>query len=89
MTIHHLPESVSQSELEAAVAGLCASPEVDGVLVQLPLPPHLCEEAVMEHLDPRKDVDSFHPLNMGYVTRHARAHTHTHMYAHTHARKAP
>lgn len=41
--------------------------QVDGVLVQLPLPSHLNEERVMEAIDPAKDVDGFHPLNMGWV----------------------
>lgn len=65
VAIHQLPSTVSQRELESEVAQLCADPHVDGVLIQLPLPQHLCEEAVMEHLDPKKDVDGFHPLNMG------------------------
>lgn len=60
-----LPASVGQEELFAAIDAACASSEVDGVLVQLPLPPHLNEYDVMERVDPRKDVDGFHPLNMG------------------------
>ncbi len=63
--VHQLPEHVSQHELEQAVRHLCLDAAVDGLLVQLPLPRHLCEEAVMEHIDPAKDVDGFHPLNMG------------------------
>ncbi|KAF6253186.1 5,10-methylenetetrahydrofolate dehydrogenase [Scenedesmus sp. NREL 46B-D3] len=59
-----LPESVSQAQLQRAVADVAADAAVDGVLVQLPLPRHLDEEAVMGALDPRKDVDGFHPLNM-------------------------
>lgn len=60
-----LPDSVSQADLQACVSEVSADRAIDGVLVQLPLPPHLDEEAVMEALDPRKDVDGFHPLNMG------------------------
>lgn len=60
-----LPASVGQEELFAAIDAACASSEVDGVLVQLPLPSHLNEYDVMERVDPRKDVDGFHPLNMG------------------------
>lgn len=60
-----LPTNVAQQELEAAVSGACRRGDVDGVLVQLPLPQHLDEGAVMECLDPAKDVDGFHPLNMG------------------------
>lgn len=56
---------MSQSALQAVVAEVSADRAIDGVLVQLPLPGHLDEEAVMEALDPRKDVDGFHPLNMG------------------------
>lgn len=60
-----LPETVAQADLQAVVADVSADPAIDGVLVQLPLPPHLNEEAVMEALAPAKDVDGFHPLNMG------------------------
>lgn len=63
--LHHLPDTISQCELERCVKDLCANPRVDGVLVQLPLPPHIDEEAIIEAMDPRKDVDGFHPLNMG------------------------
>lgn len=58
---------MSQQELEAKVKEVCGSATVDGVLIQLPMPPHLDEEAIMEYLDPAKDVDGFHPLNMGWV----------------------
>lgn len=51
--VHRLPADVSQEALEAAVADVCASPDVDGVLIQLPLPRHLSEDAAMESLDPR------------------------------------
>lgn len=47
------------------VRRVCGDPGVDGVLVQLPLPRHCDEGSVMEQLDPSKDVDGFHPLNMG------------------------
>jgi 5,10-methylene-tetrahydrofolate dehydrogenase/methenyl tetrahydrofolate cyclohydrolase len=60
-----LTDTVSQSDLQACVSEVSADRAIDGVLVQLPLPHHLDEEAVMEALDPRKDVDGFHPLNMG------------------------
>ncbi|EFJ44877.1 hypothetical protein VOLCADRAFT_44449, partial [Volvox carteri f. nagariensis] len=70
--VHHLPESVTQSQLEAAVSLACSDCRVDGVLIQLPLPRHLSEEAVMEVLDPRKDVDGFHPLNMGRMLMRGR-----------------
>ncbi len=49
----------------ATVAGLNADPEVDGILVQLPLPAHIRARAVIEAIDPAKDVDGFHPINVG------------------------
>ncbi|KAF5838022.1 tetrahydrofolate dehydrogenase/cyclohydrolase [Dunaliella salina] len=70
--IYPLPDTVSQEGVEAAVRAACHHPEVDGVLIQLPLPRHLSEEAVMEHLDPHKDVDGFHPLNMGRILMRGR-----------------
>ena len=63
--VFSLPEDVQQAALEGEVRRVCGLPHVDGVLVQLPLPRHLDEGAVMEQLDPNKDVDGFHPLNMG------------------------
>jgi methylenetetrahydrofolate dehydrogenase (NADP+) / methenyltetrahydrofolate cyclohydrolase len=62
-----LPATVRQDELLAAVAELNADDEVDGVLVQLPLPDGLDEVAVIEAVDPVKDVDGFHPLNAGLL----------------------
>lgn len=46
---------------------LCEQDNVDGLLLQLPLPSHLDEEAVIDAFDPSKDVDGFHPLNVGYA----------------------
>lgn len=63
--VMHLSDTISQPTLQEAVRHLADDPSVDGMLVQLPLPRHLDEERVMEFLDPRKDVDGFHPLNMG------------------------
>ncbi len=60
-----LPASTTQDELLAEVARLNADPEVDGFIVQLPLPRHLDEQRVIEAIDPRKDVDGFHPENVG------------------------
>lgn len=60
-----LPEGVAEAELLAVVARLNADPEVDGILVQLPLPPGIRPRAVIEAIDPAKDVDGFHPLNVG------------------------
>jgi methylenetetrahydrofolate dehydrogenase (NADP+) / methenyltetrahydrofolate cyclohydrolase len=62
---HALPASSSQAEVLALVARLNADPDVDGILVQLPLPPHIDAQKVIEAIDPRKDVDGFHPVNAG------------------------
>ena len=59
------PADVSQAELEALIARLNADPEVDGILVQLPLPDHLNARRILDRIDPAKDVDGFHPVNMG------------------------
>jgi len=56
---------VSQIGIRQTLRALCADTTVDGVLVQLPLPAHIDEEDVIEHFDPSKDVDGFHPLNVG------------------------
>jgi len=62
---HKLPADVSQGQLMALVDELNADPAVDGILVQLPLPEHIDETAVILRLDPDKDVDGFHPMNAG------------------------
>ncbi|HYF56798.1 MAG TPA: bifunctional methylenetetrahydrofolate dehydrogenase/methenyltetrahydrofolate cyclohydrolase FolD [Salinarimonas sp.] len=62
---HRLPAGTSQAELLALVAALNADPAVDGILVQLPLPPQIDAQAVIEAIDPAKDVDGFHPVNAG------------------------
>ena len=60
-----LPEHTTQQELLALLRRLNQDDTVDGILVQLPLPAHLDEKAVLEAIDPRKDVDGFHPNNVG------------------------
>ena len=61
----HLPESTSERELLDLIAKLNADTSVHGILVQLPLPKHINEEKVTLAIDPKKDVDGFHPVNMG------------------------
>jgi len=61
----HLPESTTEADLLAEITRLNADPSVDGILVQLPLPAHIRAEAAIAAVDPRKDVDGFHPLNAG------------------------
>jgi methylenetetrahydrofolate dehydrogenase (NADP+)/methenyltetrahydrofolate cyclohydrolase len=65
---HILPESTSQSELLALVAKLNADPAIDGILVQLPLPRGIDSFRVIEAIDPAKDVDGFHPVNVGRLS---------------------
>jgi methylenetetrahydrofolate dehydrogenase (NADP+)/methenyltetrahydrofolate cyclohydrolase len=62
---HRLPVDVPEPDLLALVAALNADPGVDGILVQLPLPPHIDSARVLEAVDPAKDVDGFHPVNAG------------------------
>ncbi|HEX8239555.1 MAG TPA: bifunctional methylenetetrahydrofolate dehydrogenase/methenyltetrahydrofolate cyclohydrolase FolD [Allosphingosinicella sp.] len=62
---HRLPDSVSQDELLALVGQLNDDDAVDGILVQLPLPAGIDDKAVIEAIDPAKDVDGFHPINAG------------------------
>ncbi len=60
-----LPESTSQAELVSAVRVLNEDPLIHGILVQMPLPKHIDADAVIRTIDPRKDVDGFHPVNVG------------------------
>jgi methylenetetrahydrofolate dehydrogenase (NADP+) / methenyltetrahydrofolate cyclohydrolase len=65
---HRLPEQTTQDEIIALVDRLNADPGVDGILVQLPLPKHVDEQAVLTRVDPDKDVDGFHPVNVGRLS---------------------
>ncbi|QNN64788.1 bifunctional methylenetetrahydrofolate dehydrogenase/methenyltetrahydrofolate cyclohydrolase FolD [Sphingomonas rhizophila] len=62
---HKLPATTSQDDLLTLVDQLNADPSVDGILVQLPLPPQIDERVVITRIDPDKDVDGFHPVNAG------------------------
>jgi len=64
---HRLPMDATQTELLALVAKLNDDDAVDGILVQLPLPPQIDAEKVLRAIDPAKDVDGFHPVNVGLV----------------------
>ncbi|MFV2071618.1 MAG: bifunctional 5,10-methylenetetrahydrofolate dehydrogenase/5,10-methenyltetrahydrofolate cyclohydrolase [Thermoanaerobaculales bacterium] len=64
---HCLPADAPQAELEALIDRLNADVEVDGVLVQLPLPPSIDTAAIVSRIDPAKDVDGFHPENVGLL----------------------
>ncbi len=67
-TLVRFPASVSESELLAKVEELNNDPEIDGLIVQLPLPDHISEDKVIENISPLKDVDGFHPVNVGRMT---------------------
>ncbi|PWV80439.1 bifunctional methylenetetrahydrofolate dehydrogenase/methenyltetrahydrofolate cyclohydrolase FolD [Halomonas sp. A11-A] len=66
---YQLPSETTQLELEALVDQLNADPAVDGILVQLPLPAHLDARPILERIRPDKDVDGFHPYNLGRLAQ--------------------
>jgi methylenetetrahydrofolate dehydrogenase (NADP+)/methenyltetrahydrofolate cyclohydrolase len=65
---HRLPADVDQDKLLALLGDLNLDEDVDGILVQLPLPDHIEEGLVLRTIDPAKDVDGFHPINRGLLT---------------------
>ncbi len=67
-TLIRFEDNATEAELLQCVGRLNADPDVDGFIVQLPLPKHISEEKVTEAIDPRKDVDGFHPQNVGRMT---------------------
>lgn len=69
---YNLPADISQSELEKLVSDLNANPEINGILVQLPLPKGLDEERVLNSISIEKDVDGFHPVNIGRLAQKGR-----------------
>jgi methylenetetrahydrofolate dehydrogenase (NADP+)/methenyltetrahydrofolate cyclohydrolase len=70
---HKLSEETSEEDLLALVAKLNADPAVHGILVQMPLPKHINSTKVLESVDPAKDVDGFHPMNVGKLSIGQRA----------------
>ena len=64
-SVYKFPDTVTEEELLHTVGFLNNDPEVDGFIVQLPLPDHISESKVIESIDPAKDVDGFHPANVG------------------------
>ena len=69
---YNLPAEASQQEVESLVSQLNADPTINGILVQLPLPWHLNDEAVLSAIDLHKDVDGFHPVNIGKLAQKGR-----------------
>jgi methylenetetrahydrofolate dehydrogenase (NADP+)/methenyltetrahydrofolate cyclohydrolase len=62
---HNMPDTISQEEIIQIIEMMNANPHIDGILVQLPLPKHIDTDKILEVIDPRKDVDGFHPYNVG------------------------
>ncbi len=66
---HHLPADISQASLIELISQLNQDAAIHGILLQLPLPAHIDIETVLETIDPRKDVDGFHPYNLGRLAQ--------------------
>jgi len=62
---HEMPEDISQEAIENTITMMNKNPNIDGILVQLPLPPQIDTTKILELVDPAKDVDGFHPYNVG------------------------
>ena len=65
---HHLEESISEEELLNLIEKLNTQKNVNGILVQLPLPKHMNEQLILDSINPDKDADGFHPLNVGKLS---------------------
>ncbi len=63
--VHEMPDDISQEKILETIAMMNNNPNIHGILVQLPLPSHIDEEAILGAIDPKKDVDGFHPCNVG------------------------
>jgi methylenetetrahydrofolate dehydrogenase (NADP+) / methenyltetrahydrofolate cyclohydrolase len=63
-----LPKETTSAEVEGVISGLNADPEIHGILVQLPLPEQIDENVILSCIDPAKDVDGFHPMNVGRLS---------------------
>lgn len=68
-TLVRLPDTASENEVLAAIESLNQDPDVDGFIVQLPLPNHISENRIMQAVNPAKDVDGFHPINVGRMCK--------------------
>jgi len=63
--VHEMPDDISQEKILETITMMNQNPNINGILVQLPLPSHIDEESVLGAIDPKKDVDGFHPCNVG------------------------
>ncbi len=68
-TLIKFEESISEHTLLKKIEELNTDPDIDGILVQLPLPAHIAEEKIITAIDPEKDVDGFHPINLGKMVQ--------------------
>jgi len=68
-SVYRYPESISEKELLSVIDFLNSDDEIDGFIVQLPLPAHISASKVIERINPKKDVDGFHPLNTGRMVQ--------------------
>lgn len=68
-TLLRFPPTISENDLVQQVLNINHNPEMDGLIVQLPLPSHINPDKIMETIDPRKDVDGFHPINIGRMAK--------------------
>lgn len=69
----HMDVNTSQEDLLKTVQRLNARDDIDGILVQLPLPAHIDDDVILEEIDPQKDVDGFHPMNVGRLNQGQRS----------------
>jgi methylenetetrahydrofolate dehydrogenase (NADP+)/methenyltetrahydrofolate cyclohydrolase len=65
---HEMPKNISQETIENTITMMNKNPSIDGILIQLPLPPQIDTTKILELVDPSKDVDGFHPYNVGRLT---------------------
>jgi len=65
--VHEMPDTITQDEILDVISMMNRNPLIDGILVQLPLPKHIDTTSILEAIDPSKDVDGFHPYNVGRV----------------------
>jgi methylenetetrahydrofolate dehydrogenase (NADP+)/methenyltetrahydrofolate cyclohydrolase len=65
---HEMPEEISQEAIEKTIIMMNENPNIDGILIQLPLPPQIDTTKILELVNPNKDVDGFHPYNVGRLT---------------------
>jgi methylenetetrahydrofolate dehydrogenase (NADP+)/methenyltetrahydrofolate cyclohydrolase len=63
--VHKMPSDISQERIVETIKMMNENPNIDGILVQLPLPKHIDSDLILESIDPKKDVDGFHPFNVG------------------------